>query len=169
MLIHKVMKNLSWGGKVQRILSRLHAHHGTWHGAWSNNPDIMTWAKLKSGMLNWLSHPSILMKIIFVHILFPVPLKNNTHSGAPGWLSQLSVQLFISFFFLKKYFIYLFMREREAGTWVEGEAGSLWGVWCRTWSQDPRIMTWAKGSCLTTEPPRCPWFFISPEVMTSGS
>ena len=39
---------------------------------------------------------------------------------------------------------------------AEGEAGSLGGPWCWTWSQDPRITTWAKGRCSTTEPPRCP-------------
>jgi len=26
--------------------------------AWSHNPEIMTWAEIKSQMLNWLSHPS---------------------------------------------------------------------------------------------------------------
>ena len=46
--------------------------------------------------------------------------------------------------------------EREAETQAEGEAGSLWVAWCGTWSQDPRIMTWAKGRCSTAEPPRCP-------------
>ena len=43
-------------------------------------------------------------------------------------------------------FIYLFMRDtqREAETQAEEEAGSLWGAQCGTWSQDPRIMTWAQ-------------------------
>ena len=37
---------------------------------------------------------------------------------------------FLSFFFLKKYFIYLFMRdtETEAETQAEGEAGSMQGA-----------------------------------------
>ena len=46
----------------ERILSRLYAEHGTWHGAWSHDSKIMTWAKIKS-----------------------CPL------GAPGWFSWLSV------------------------------------------------------------------------------
>ena len=50
------------------------------------------------------------------------------------------------------------MREtqREAETQAEGEAGSLWEVWCGTWSQNPVIMPWAKGRRSATEPPRCP-------------
>ena len=46
--------------------------------------------------------------------------------------------LFILFF---KIFFYLFMRgmQREAETQAEGETGFLWGAWCRTRSQDPRI------------------------------
>ena len=43
--------------------------------------------------------------------------------------------------------------QREAETQAEGEAGSLWGAWCGSWSQDPRIATWAEGRCLTIEPP----------------
>ena len=46
--------------------------------------------------------------------------------------------------------------EREAETQAEGEAGCLQGSRCGTRSQDPRITTWAKGRCLTTEPPRHP-------------
>ena len=41
-------------------------------------------------------------------------------------------------------------------TQAEEEAGSLWGARCRTRSQDPGIMTWAKGRCSTIEPFRCP-------------
>ena len=40
-----------------RILSRLHAQHGANHGAQSQNPEIMTSVKVKSWMLNRLSHP----------------------------------------------------------------------------------------------------------------
>ena len=35
------------------------------------------------------------------------------------------------------------------------------GAWCGTWSQDPRIMTWAKGRHSTTEPPRHPRTHLS--------
>ena len=50
--------------------------------------------------------------------------------------------------------------EREAETQAEGEAVSLRGTQFRTWSQDPRITTWAKGRRSTTEPPRLPVLFI---------
>ena len=45
-------------------------------------------------------------------------------------------------FFLKKDFIYLFMRdrEREAETQAEGEAGSTQGARCGTRSPDPGVM-----------------------------
>ena len=47
--------------------------------------------------------------------------------------------------------------EKEAETQAEGEAGSLQEAQCGTRSQDPRIMTRAKGRCPFTEPLRHPW------------
>ena len=41
---------------------------------------------------------------------------------------------------------------REAKTQAEGEGGSLWEDQCGSRSQDPGVMTWAKGRCSTTEP-----------------
>ena len=40
----------------ERILSRLYAQPGAQHWAGSHAPGIMTWAEIKSQMLNWLSH-----------------------------------------------------------------------------------------------------------------
>ena len=54
--------------------------------------------------------------------------------------------------------------EREAETQSQGEASSRRGARCGTRSRDPGIMTWAKGRCLTTEPPRCPCDALSTEV-----
>ena len=60
--------------------------------------------------------------------------------------------------FLKKtLFIYSWETHRERQRHRQREKQAL----CRepdagTWSQDPRITTWAKGRCSTTEPPRCP-------------
>ena len=49
------------GGEGQRetekILSRLHAQRGARHGARSHDPGLMTWAQIKSWLLNRLSHP----------------------------------------------------------------------------------------------------------------
>ena len=40
------------------------AGHGAWHGA-----EIVTWAKIKSQMLNWLNHPGIQqLKILKVFV-----------------------------------------------------------------------------------------------------
>ena len=41
----------------ERILIGLHAQHRTLHWTWSHDPEIMTWAKIKSQALNQLSHP----------------------------------------------------------------------------------------------------------------
>ena len=57
--------------------------------------------------------------------------------------------------FLKD-FIYSFMRDTERGAEAGTQTGSLRGAQCGTPSQDSRIMTWAKGRCSTTEPPRHP-------------
>ena len=47
---------------------------------------------------------------------------------------------FLGLFFLRFYlFIHERHREREAETQAEAEAGSPWGDWCRTRSQDPRM------------------------------
>ena len=51
--------------------------------------------------------------------------------------------------------------EREAETQVEEEPGSLQGTSCRTRSQDPGVTPRAEGRCSTTEPPRCPYIFLS--------
>ena len=71
-------------------------------------------------------------------------------------------------FFFNFFFLNLFMRhththtqrererEREAETQAEGEAGSMQGARCGTWSWVSRIMPWAKGRRSTTEPPRHP-------------
>ena len=50
----------------------------------------------------------------------------------------------------------LFMRETEAETQAEGEAGSLQGAQCGTGSWDSGIMTWAEGRRSNAEPPRLP-------------
>ena len=48
--------------------------------------------------------------------------------------------------------------EREAETQREGEAGSMQGARCGTWSRDPWVTTWAEGRRSTAEPspPRRP-------------
>ena len=47
--------------KGRENLKQAHAQHGAWHGAQhgarSHDPEIMTWAEIKSRMLNWLSPP----------------------------------------------------------------------------------------------------------------
>ena len=42
----------------KRISRRLPAEHRAWNRAQSHDPEIMTWAEIKSWMLNWQSHPN---------------------------------------------------------------------------------------------------------------
>ena len=44
-------------GEGERVSSRLPAEHGAQQGAQSHHTEIMTWAKIKSQIFNWLSHP----------------------------------------------------------------------------------------------------------------
>ena len=58
--LKKIRENASEGeGRIERerILSRLHAQCGAWHGTWSHDPGIMTLPEIKSQMLRQLSHP----------------------------------------------------------------------------------------------------------------
>ena len=68
-------------------------------------------------------------------------------------ISQDDFSMGTTFFF---FLIFIYSWETEAETWAEGEAGSLQGARCGTWSQDPGIMTWAEGRCSTAEPPGLP-------------
>ena len=47
-------------GSKGRGTSRLHAECGAWHGTLFQGPEIMTWAKIKSWIFNWLSLPGAL-------------------------------------------------------------------------------------------------------------
>ena len=71
-----------WGmrqGEVQRARekerSRFHTEHRTSLWAWLHNPEIMTWAEIKSWMLNWLRHPgasSLFLKFFFSYFYYLV-------------------------------------------------------------------------------------------------
>ena len=49
--------------KKNFFLSQLHAQHGAQHGSWTHDPEINTWAEVKSQMLKWQGHPSALKDI----------------------------------------------------------------------------------------------------------
>ena len=72
--------------------------------------------------------------------------------SSPNQVKCLSPQIL---FFLRFHF-FIHERHREAETQAERVAGSLQGAQYGTRSQDPRIMTWAKGRCSTIEPSRHP-------------
>ena len=119
-------------------------------------------------------HPGGNQKHSQLHGNKPFPLRQGTHGFCPlhgvsayqvgRWYTvQIKQKALMCTIFLKFYFIYSWETQKEAETQAEGEAGSLRGARCRTWFQDPGIMTWAKGRCSTTEPPRCPsilWFLV---------
>ena len=85
------------GNRRERILSRLHAHHGARCRAQSHNPEIMTWAKVKSWTLNQLSHSGILGKSLYrglyaLNIL--VIMKNSvTSSVRKGLLGETELEV----------------------------------------------------------------------------
>ena len=62
-----------------------------------------------------------------------------------------------SFLFLKRFCLFIYERHRKKGKDIDrGRSRLPVGAQCGTPSKDPRIRTWAKGRCLTTEPPRYP-------------
>ena len=81
-------------------------------------------------------------------------------AGHPGHTGPLKSNLPFAVFYFLIFYLFIHERHREAETQAEGGAGSTQGAWCGTWSQDPRIMPWAQGSCSTAEPPRRPPFSI---------
>ena len=50
------LRESEWDREGERIWGRLHAACRAWCEARSHHPEIMTWAKTKNWMLNWLSH-----------------------------------------------------------------------------------------------------------------
>ena len=61
LFILEIEEECSGEGQQERekVPSRLHTQCGTQHGAHSHDPEITTWAKIKSQMLNRLCHPGI--------------------------------------------------------------------------------------------------------------
>ena len=70
----------------------------------SHNPGIMTWAKIKSGILNWLSHPGT------PHNLFLEPMHNKS---ILSWMTAISISLnhllHCEFLELEKRFTFIFL------------------------------------------------------------
>ena len=69
----------------ERLSSRLSAECEALQGAWSQDPEIMTWAKTKSQMLNWLCHrgcPIYLFKKDFFFFFF---LEREYVQAWTGW------------------------------------------------------------------------------------
>ena len=81
-------------------------------------------------------------------------LLNSSSKGGSAW-RPLNDEQVIPHLFLKRFYLFIHERHTERGRNTGREAGSLRGAQCGTWSQDPWIMTWAKGRWSTTEPPRC--------------
>ena len=54
---HASMNGGKGRGRRRERIFRLPAECGAWHRARSHDPEIMTWAEIKSWMLNQFSHP----------------------------------------------------------------------------------------------------------------
>ena len=64
-------------GQWQRKTSRLLTEKEAQCGAWSQHPEIMTWAEIKSQILNWFSHPGAPGGLPFLTIFLLVPWKDQ--------------------------------------------------------------------------------------------
>ena len=116
------------------------------------------------GSPSHLSPPTYLdnFQIILKTYEFSQRFKERT-AGMPQWEEFALLASTTCFYFLFFYF-YFFMivterereRERESETQAEGEACSMQGARCGTWSLDSRIMPWAEGRRQTAAPPRDP-------------
>ena len=77
------------------------------------------------------------------------------------FIKQIALNIENFLFVLKILFIYSWEthRERQRHRQREKQAPHKEPRW-GTWSQDPGIMTWAKGKCWTTKPPSSPPEFL---------
>lgn len=66
--------SVSSNGRKQRARERQNPKHGAQHRDRTHNPEIMTWTKIKSQMLNQQSHPGTR------EVAFKALLKTNLHS-----------------------------------------------------------------------------------------
>ena len=99
-------EGLMWGegrGK-ERILRRLHTQNRAWCRARFHNPEIMTWAEIKSWTLNQLSHPLLtpiaydLFNCCVVQILFP-------KFSESAYISHLKVSLRLYFLIISNHLL----------------------------------------------------------------
>ena len=55
-------------GERERVLSRSYAQQGSQHGAGSHDPEIMTWAEIKSHILSQQSYPGAPITFLIMHL-----------------------------------------------------------------------------------------------------
>ena len=68
----------NWGKGRESILSRLYAEQGAWCGAWSQDPEIITWADAKSQKHSRLCHPGA-CNIVLLRFLPASSLASHLH------------------------------------------------------------------------------------------
>ena len=108
-----------------------------------------------------LQDPSLPETIFILYSIQPKP-----HSLNYNFFRTLFFEL-LSNFFLKILFIYSreTQRERQRHRWER--AGSLWGAWCGTRSQDPGITPWAEGAQPWNHPGIPKYFPIAQRITCS--
>ena len=60
------------------ILCWLHIQWGAWFGAWSQDPETMIWAEIKSQMHKWLSHPDAPV-LFLTQVCYSLSNRKNWH------------------------------------------------------------------------------------------
>ena len=88
-----------------------------------------------------------------LNVMHPHPIPIG-HSSFSEFSTPRLSQSHEAIIFFKISFLLIHERHRKRQKQAEGEAGSLQGAQCETWSQGPGITPWAKGGCSTSEPPR---------------
>ena len=77
-------KRRAEGAGERESSSRFSAEHRAHVGVQFQNPEIMTWAKIKSGMLNWLCHPDISRHFDIWKWFLILPKVSNVFISAKG-------------------------------------------------------------------------------------
>ena len=120
----------------ERISSRLPTECRAWYSTLSHDPEIMTQAKIKSRMLNWLSHPGTPLFIYFSERERDYASwegqRERESSSRPPRCPPL---------------IRKFKEKLHWGTWVAHSVVSDSWFWLRSWSQGCDIEP-SVGSCL---------------------
>ena len=133
-----------------RIKDKNH-YNGNWNS--TDLPVLPVWSHLLSPPT--LPSAATPVSFLLINIWVYQPYSPQKFAFSSHLPPIVGIGFFFLFKFLKRFYLFIHERHRERDT-GKGEADSMQGARYGTWSQDSRIMLWAKGRRSTTEPPRHP-------------